>query len=64
MAEYRGLLDRYVELYNAGDLDGVMDLYAEDSSQLMPDGTLRVDRPSAIVSARSWTPSRISPIAS
>lgn len=39
MAEYRGLLDRYVELYNAVDLDGVMDLYAEDSSQLMPDGT-------------------------
>ena len=28
----------YVELYNAGDLDGVMNLYAEDSVQLMPDG--------------------------
>jgi predicted ester cyclase len=39
MERYRGLLERYVELYNAGDLDGVMDLYAEDSSQLMPDGT-------------------------
>lgn len=39
MAEYRGLLDRYVELYNSGDLDGVMDLYAEDSSQLTPNGT-------------------------
>jgi steroid delta-isomerase-like uncharacterized protein len=39
MESYRSLLDRYVELYNAGDLDGVMDLYAEDSSQLMPDGT-------------------------
>jgi steroid delta-isomerase-like uncharacterized protein len=39
MENYRGLLDRYVELYNAGDLDGVIDLYAEDSSQLMPDGT-------------------------
>jgi steroid delta-isomerase-like uncharacterized protein len=39
MEQYRGLLDRYVERYNAGDLDGVMDLYAEDSSQLMPDGT-------------------------
>jgi steroid delta-isomerase-like uncharacterized protein len=38
MDRYRGLLDRYVELYNAGDLDGVMDLYAEDSVQLMPDG--------------------------
>jgi steroid delta-isomerase-like uncharacterized protein len=32
------LLDRYVELYNAGDLDGVMDLYAEDAVQLMPEG--------------------------
>jgi len=39
MDRYRGLLDRYVELYNAGDLDGVMDLYAEDAVQLMPDGT-------------------------
>jgi hypothetical protein len=32
------LLDTYVELYNAGDLDGVMALYAEDATQLMPDG--------------------------
>jgi steroid delta-isomerase-like uncharacterized protein len=39
MERFRSLLDRYVELYNAGDLDGVMNLYAEDSSQLMPDGT-------------------------
>jgi predicted ester cyclase len=39
MSENRQILDRYVELYNAGDLDGVMDLYAEDSVQLMPDGT-------------------------
>ena len=39
MESYRSLLDRYVELYNAGDLDGVMELYAEDSGQLMPDGT-------------------------
>ena len=39
MEIYRSLLERYVELYNAGDLDGVMDLYAEDSTQLMPDGT-------------------------
>ena len=39
MENYRSLLERYVELYNAGDLDGVMDLYAEDSTQLMPDGT-------------------------
>jgi predicted ester cyclase len=33
------LLDDYVERYNAGDLDGVMDLYAEDAVQLMPEGT-------------------------
>ena len=39
MERYRSLLEKYVELYNAGDLDGVMDLYAEDSVQLMPDGT-------------------------
>jgi len=39
MERYRSLLERYIELYNAGDLDGVMSLYAEDSSQLMPDGT-------------------------
>ena len=39
MERYRSLLERYVELYNAGDLDGVMDLYAKDSAQLMPDGT-------------------------
>jgi predicted ester cyclase len=35
----RNLLGRYLELYNAGDLDGVIDLYAEDAVQLMPDGT-------------------------
>ena len=39
MSAYRELLDRYVERYNAGDLDGVMDLYAEDAVQIMPDGT-------------------------
>jgi steroid delta-isomerase-like uncharacterized protein len=38
MSFNRQLLDRYVELYNAGDLEGVMALYAEDSVQLMPDG--------------------------
>ena len=38
MEIYRRLLERYLDLYNAGDLDGVMDLYAEDSVQLMPDG--------------------------
>ena len=39
MSAYRELLDRYVELYNAGDLDGVIDLYADDAVQGMPDGT-------------------------
>jgi len=34
----RQLLDRYVERYNAGDLDAVIDLYAEGSVQGMPDG--------------------------
>ena len=38
MSAYRELLDRYVERYNAGDLDGVLDLYAEDAVQIMPDG--------------------------
>jgi len=38
MSGYRKLLDRYVERYNAGDLDGVMDLYADDAVQGMPDG--------------------------
>ena len=32
------LLEKYVERYNAGDLDGCMELYAEDAVQLMPDG--------------------------
>jgi steroid delta-isomerase-like uncharacterized protein len=39
MSAYSELLDKYVELYNAGDLDGVADLYAEDAVQIMPDGT-------------------------
>ena len=34
----RELLDRYVELYNAGDLDACMALYAEDAVQRMHDG--------------------------
>lgn len=37
MGRYRDLLERYVASYNAGDLDGVMDQYAEDAVQLMPD---------------------------
>ena len=38
MSACRELLDRYVERYNAGDLDGVMELYADDAVQGMPDG--------------------------
>jgi steroid delta-isomerase-like uncharacterized protein len=38
MSANEELLERYVELYNAGDLDGVMDLYAEDAIQIMPEG--------------------------
>ncbi len=41
MENYRSLLEQYVELYNEGDLDGVMELYAEDAVQLMPDGTFK-----------------------
>ena len=39
MEKYRGLLDRYVEMYNVKDLDGVMDLYSNDAVQGMGDGT-------------------------
>jgi steroid delta-isomerase-like uncharacterized protein len=39
MERYRGLLDRYVEMYNVKDLDGVMDLYSDDAVQGMGDGT-------------------------
>ena len=38
MSAHRELLDRYVERYNAGDLEGVMELYADDAVQGMPDG--------------------------
>ena len=34
----RELLDRYVELYNAGDLDACMELYSDDAVQLTHDG--------------------------
>ena len=48
------LLDRYVERYNAGDLDAVMDLYAEDAVQNMPDGTfVGEDLPTTFPSWRS-----------
>jgi steroid delta-isomerase-like uncharacterized protein len=39
MEANRELLDRYVELYNVGDLDACMELYAEDAVQRMHDGT-------------------------
>ncbi len=39
MSANSSLLDRYVELYNAGDLDACMELYAEDAVQRMHDGT-------------------------
>ena len=32
------LLDLSVERSNAGDLDGVMELYAEEATQIMPEG--------------------------
>jgi len=38
MEANRELLERYVELYNAGDLDACMKLYAEDAVQRMHDG--------------------------
>ncbi len=38
MGTNRELLERYVELYNAGDLDTCMDLYAEDAVQTMAEG--------------------------
>ncbi|HSC49015.1 MAG TPA: nuclear transport factor 2 family protein [Gaiellaceae bacterium] len=33
------LLERYVERYNAGDLDACMELYADDAVQRMHDGS-------------------------
>jgi steroid delta-isomerase-like uncharacterized protein len=38
MEANRELLERYVELYNEGDLDACMELYAEDAVQWMHDG--------------------------
>lgn len=38
MGYNRNLLDHYVELYNTGDLDGCMELYAEHAVQRMHDG--------------------------
>jgi steroid delta-isomerase-like uncharacterized protein len=39
MGANRELLGRYVELYNAGDLDACIELYADDAVQLMHDGS-------------------------
>jgi len=38
MGGNKAILERYVELYNAGDLDACMELYAEDAVQAMHDG--------------------------
>jgi steroid delta-isomerase-like uncharacterized protein len=38
MSPNRALLERYVELYNQGDLDACMELYADDAVQRWPDG--------------------------
>jgi steroid delta-isomerase-like uncharacterized protein len=38
METNKELLDRYVELYNAGDLDACMELYADNAVQRMHDG--------------------------
>ena len=38
MEANRELLERYVELYNGGDLDACLKLYAEDAVQRMHDG--------------------------
>lgn len=38
MEANRKLLERYVELYNEGDLNACMELYAEDAVQWMHDG--------------------------
>jgi steroid delta-isomerase-like uncharacterized protein len=38
MGPHRNLLDRYVERYNAGDLDACVEFYGEDAVQAMPDG--------------------------
>jgi len=38
MDKYKGLLENYVDWYKARDLDAIMDLYAEDAVQGMPEG--------------------------
>lgn len=39
-SSHTSLLERYVELYNVRDLDGCVELFAEDAAQVSPDGTV------------------------
>ena len=39
MGGNKGLLERYVELYNVRDLDGCVELFVEDAVQVAPEGT-------------------------
>lgn len=41
MTPNRALLDRAVEVYNDGDLDGYVDLYAADAVLTTPEGTFK-----------------------
>lgn len=54
------LLDYYVERYNADDLDAVMDLYAEDAVQIMPEAPSRAGARSVSASRATWSRARIS----
>ena len=40
MGSHRSLLERYVECYNVRDLDGCLELFAEDAVQSSPDGAV------------------------
>jgi predicted ester cyclase len=41
MDRYRKMLEDYVEWYKARDLDAIMDLYADDAVQGMPEGVFK-----------------------
>lgn len=41
MSHNRELLDRAVDVYNSGDLDGYVDLYADDAVLTTPEGTFK-----------------------
>lgn len=41
MGSNRDLLGRAVDVYNAGDLDGYMELYADDAVLVTPEGTFK-----------------------